>query len=61
MPYVEALLPTIVVGLIFWYVIKAITNADRKERTAEAAADAKNNGPVPLQSAADDKSENPDN
>lgn len=39
MPYVEALLPTIVVALIFWYVIKAVMNADRSERQAEAEAD----------------------
>ncbi|WP_431710807.1 hypothetical protein [Glutamicibacter uratoxydans] len=41
MPYVEALLPTIVVALIFWYVIKAVMNADRAERQAEAEADKK--------------------
>lgn len=39
MPYVEALLPTIVVALIFWYVIKAVMNADRSERQAEAEVD----------------------
>lgn len=39
MPYVEALLPTIVVALIFWYAIKALMNADRSERQAEAEAD----------------------
>ncbi|MCW4467311.1 hypothetical protein OK351_17675 [Glutamicibacter sp. MNS18] len=39
MPYVEAILPTIVVALIFWYVIKAVMNADRSERQAEAEAD----------------------
>jgi C4-dicarboxylate-specific signal transduction histidine kinase len=34
-PYVEVMLPTIVVALIFWYVMKAIFNADRREREAE--------------------------
>ncbi|MGO3153806.1 MAG: hypothetical protein ACTIJJ_14450 [Galactobacter sp.] len=34
-PYVEVLLPTIVVALVFWYVMKAIFNADRREREAE--------------------------
>jgi flagellar biosynthesis/type III secretory pathway M-ring protein FliF/YscJ len=34
-PYVEVLLPTLVVALIFWYVMKAIFNADRHEREAE--------------------------
>ncbi len=40
MPYVEALVPSIALGLLFWYVIKGISNADRKERQAEAEADA---------------------
>lgn len=40
MPYVQVLLPTIVVALIFWFVMKAIFNADRREREAEARADA---------------------
>ncbi|WP_404288496.1 hypothetical protein [Glutamicibacter arilaitensis] len=41
MPYVEAIVPTIVLGLIFWYAIKAISNADRNERKAQAEAEAK--------------------
>jgi len=40
MPYVEALVPSIALGLLFWYIIKGISNADRKERQAEAEADA---------------------
>lgn len=40
MPYVKVLLPTIVLALIFWFVMKGIFNADRRERDAEAAADA---------------------
>lgn len=38
MPYIEAIVPTICLALLFWYVMKAITNADRKERQAEADA-----------------------
>ncbi|WP_216661342.1 hypothetical protein, partial [Glutamicibacter halophytocola] len=40
MPYIEAIVPTICLALLFWYVMKVITNADRKERQAEAEADA---------------------
>lgn len=40
MLYVEAIVPTIGLALLFWYVMKAITNADRKERQAESEADA---------------------
>ena len=36
----EALAPTIVVGLIFWYVMRAVINADRAERRAAAENDA---------------------
>lgn len=39
MPYVEALLPTIVVALVFWFVIRAVSNVDRTERIAEAEVD----------------------
>jgi len=39
-PYVEVVLPTLVVALIFWFVMKAIFNADRRERQAEAHEDA---------------------
>ncbi|MFJ2621396.1 hypothetical protein [Glutamicibacter sp. NPDC087344] len=40
MPFVEAFVPSIALGLLFWYVMKGLTNADRKERQAEAEADA---------------------
>ena len=30
----EALAPTVVVGLIFWYVMRSVINADRAERRA---------------------------
>lgn len=41
MPYVEAIVPTIALAFIFWYAMKAITNADRNERKAQAEAEAK--------------------
>ena len=40
MPFVEAVVPSIALGLLFWYVMKSLTNADRKERQAESEADA---------------------
>ncbi|MDR2254392.1 MAG: hypothetical protein LBE25_00025 [Arthrobacter sp.] len=40
MPYVQVLLPTIVLALIFWFVMRGIFNADRREREAEKRADA---------------------
>ncbi|GAA2544202.1 cbb3-type cytochrome oxidase subunit 3 [Neomicrococcus aestuarii] len=36
MEYVEVLLPTIFVSIIFFFVIRALFNADRKEREAQA-------------------------
>lgn len=41
MAYVEVLLPTIVVALIFWFVMRALFRVDRNERLAESAADAR--------------------
>lgn len=35
-----ALVPSIFVGLLFWYVIRAIVSGDRRERAAMAALDA---------------------
>ena len=40
MPYIEAIVPTIVVALVFWFVIRAVSNVDRSERAAEAKVDA---------------------
>lgn len=37
---VFALTPTIVVGLIFWFVMRAIMRADRTERAAYAKVEA---------------------
>lgn len=42
MPYVEALLPTIVVALVFWFVMRAVSNVDRSERAAKAKVDQEN-------------------
>ena len=40
MEYIAVLLPSVVVGLIFWYAMKSIFNADKSERQAEALAQA---------------------
>jgi hypothetical protein len=40
MEYVAVLLPSIVVGLLFWFAMKSIFNADKAERQAEAKAQA---------------------
>ncbi|MCQ6272432.1 hypothetical protein M8J71_18355 [Pseudarthrobacter sp. R1] len=40
MEYVAVLLPSLVVGLIFWFAMKSIFNADKSERQAEAQAQA---------------------
>ena len=40
MDYIAVLLPPIVVGLLFWFAMKAIFNADKAERQAEARAQA---------------------
>lgn len=37
-----ALLPSVGVGLIFWFAMRAIVNADRSERQALARLDADN-------------------
>jgi hypothetical protein len=38
--YVAVLLPSLVVGLLFWFAMKSIFNADKSERQAEARAHA---------------------
>jgi hypothetical protein len=40
MEYVAVLLPSVVVGLLFWFAMKSIFNADKAERQAEAQAQA---------------------
>lgn len=37
MEYLAVLLPSVAVGVIFYFVMKAIFNADRAEREAESA------------------------
>jgi hypothetical protein len=44
MEYVAVLLPSVVVGLIFWFAMKSIFNADKSERRAEARAQAEADG-----------------
>ncbi|MGM9472740.1 hypothetical protein ACS5PJ_12115 [Pseudarthrobacter sp. YS3] len=44
MEYVAVLLPSVVVGLIFWFAMKSIFNADKAERQAEARAQAEAQG-----------------
>lgn len=39
MDYVAVLLPPVLVGLIFWFAIRAIFNADKSEREALAQAE----------------------
>ena len=41
-----ALLPSIGVGLIFWFAMRAIINADRSERQALARMEAENDEPA---------------
>lgn len=40
MEYIAVLLPSLVVGLLFWFAMKSIFNADKSERQAEARAQA---------------------
>lgn len=40
MEYVAVLLPSLVVGLLFWFAMRSIFNADKSERQAEARAQA---------------------
>jgi len=35
-PYVAALLPTVAVGVLFYFLIKAILEGDRRERLAQS-------------------------
>ena len=44
---VVGLFPSIGVGLIFWYAMRAIVRADRNERAAEARLDAERDGAGP--------------
>ena len=55
MDYVAVLLPSLVVGLLFWFAMKSIFNADKAERQAEARAQAE----ADAQAAATDDSPEP--
>lgn len=55
MEYVAVLLPSIVVGLLFWFAMKSIFNADKAERQAEARAQAE----ADARSSATDTDEGP--
>ncbi len=50
-PYVAALLPTVAVGVFFFYIMKYIVEGDRRERLAqskwEAERDRKKSGQPP--------------
>ena len=41
-----SVIPTVMVGLIFWFVIRAILNADRKEREVFLRVDAEERAKV---------------
>ena len=56
MDYVAVLLPSLVVGLIFWFAMKSIFNADKAERQAEARAQAEADARA---AAGDDSAEPP--
>lgn len=59
MEYVAVLLPSLVVGLIFWFAMKSIFNADKSEREAEkraqAEADARSAAPLNEENPESDK------
>ena len=38
MEYIAVLAPSVVVGLLFWFAMKSIFNADKAERQTEARA-----------------------
>lgn len=56
MDYVAVLLPSLVVGLLFWFAMKSIFNADKAERQAEARAQAEADAQA---AGGDDSSEPP--
>jgi flagellar biosynthesis/type III secretory pathway M-ring protein FliF/YscJ len=54
-----ALLPTLAVGLLFWFVMRAILRADRTERAAqakyEAEREAERAAPEPVEASDGDR------
>ncbi|MFE4541640.1 hypothetical protein [Arthrobacter sp. NPDC056727] len=61
MDYIAVLLPSVVVGLLFWFAMKSIFNADKAERQAEARAQAEADAQAATdtQAAAGDDSSGP--
>lgn len=59
MEYIAVLLPSVVVGLIFWFAMKSIFNADKSERQAEARAQAEAEGKAPGADNAQDNGHSP--
>ncbi len=60
MEYVAVLLPSIVVGLLFWFAMKAIFNADKSERQAEARAQAEAAARTPEQNTHRENGQSPE-
>lgn len=62
MEYLAVLLPSIAVGTIFYFVMKAIFNADRSEREAESAERANRENTITGSAAPEDEngSEHPE-
>ena len=60
MEYIAVLAPSVVVGLIFWFAMKAIFNADKSERQAEARAQAEAAAREPGQSPAPGNGHSPE-
>jgi len=60
MEYIAVLLPSVVVGLIFWFAMKAIFNADKSERQAEARAQAEAASRAPEQNPAPGSGHSPE-
>lgn len=44
-PILAGIIPSIGVGLLFWYAMRAVVRADRNERAALAEADAESAAP----------------
>lgn len=48
-PYLAALIPTVVVAIIFYFLIKAMLEGDRRERAAVAKWEAEHEAAQPTQ------------
>ncbi|NUR15952.1 MAG: hypothetical protein HOQ13_06525 [Dermatophilaceae bacterium] len=56
LPYVLAIVPTIGVGTLFYFVIKSILEGDRRERLAQARWEAAHDRAANADGSASDKS-----